>query len=112
MPYIKEVGDNKPLVFYFEGEGTNVDILHDVITFGFPPHMALLYGVTEENRTPIPMSDFREVVSAVTDGKSFAPYSHPIKAMPVDRVYAFHLQGKDNLINITDIAREKLRQLK
>ena len=113
MPYIKEVGkDNKPLVFYFEGDSTNVDILHDVITFGFPPHMALLYGITEENRTPIPMSDFREVVSAVTDGKSFAPYSHPLKAIAVDRVYAFQLQGKDNLINITDIAREKLRQLK
>lgn len=113
MPYIEEVGKNDgPLVFYFADDGSNAVILRDVVTFGFPPHMALLYGITEENRTPIPMSDFKEVVSAVTDGKSFAPYSHPQKAIQVDRVYAFQLQGKDNLINITDIAREKLRTLK
>lgn len=113
MPYIEEVGKNDgPLVFYFEDDGSNAVILRDVVTFGFPPHMALLYGIIEENRTPIPVSDWREVESAVLDGKSFAAYGHPLKPISPERVYAFRLQGKDNLINITDLARERLRQLK
>lgn len=113
MPYVPEVGkSNEPLVFYFQGDGTNETILRDVITFGFPPHMGLIYNVFDEDKTPIPMSDFNAVISAVTDGKSFAPYSHPQKAIPVDRVYAFQLQGRDNLINITDFVREKLLELK
>lgn len=113
MPYIEEMDkSSEPLVFYFEDDGSNAVILRDVVTFGFPPHIALLYGVTEENRTPVPMSDWREVESAVVDGKSFAAYGHPLKPISPERVYAFRLQGKDNLINITDLAREKLRQLK
>lgn len=113
MPYIEEMGkSSKPLVFYFEDDGSNAIILRDVVTFGFPPHMALLYGITEENRTPIPMSNWRQVESAVIDGKSFAAYSHPLEPISPDRVYAFHLQGDDNLIDITDKVRGKLKELK
>lgn len=100
IPYVEKVGKStEPLIFYFEGDGTNETILRDSVTFGFPPHMALLYGITEENKNPQPMSDWREVEFAVLDGTS------------PDRIYAFHLQGKDNLINITDLAREKLSEL-
>lgn len=113
IPYIEEMGkSSKPLVFYFEDDGSNAIILRDVVTFGFPPHMALLYGITEENRTPIPMSNWRQVESAVIDGKSFAAYSHPLEPISPDRVYAFHLQGDDNLIDITDKVRSKLKELK
>lgn len=113
MPYISEIGkSSEPLVFYFEDDGSNAVILRDVVTFGFPPHMILLYKVTEENRAPVPMSDWREVESAVMDGKSFKAYGYPLKPIPITKVYAFYLQGKDNLVNITDLAREKLKQLK
>ena len=113
MPYIEETGkSSEPLIFYFEGDGTNETILRDSITFGFPPHMALLYGITEEDRTPIPMSNRREIESAILDGKSFAAYSHPLEPISPDRVYAFHLQGNDNLIDITDKVRRKLEELK
>lgn len=112
VPHIPEVGKTKePLIFYFEGDGINGAILHNVITFGFPPHMALLYNVREGDRTPVPMSDFREVISAVKDGQSFKAYGFPQKPIPLDRVFAFHLQGKDNLINITDLVRQKLQQI-
>jgi len=112
MPYIQEVGKSaEPLVFYFEGDGTNESILHDTVTFGFPFHMGLLYEITEESKNPISMIEWKDVESAVLDGKSFAPHNKGQILDPIsfERVYAFRLQGKDNLINITDIAREKLK---
>ena len=112
IPHVDEIGkDREPIIFYFEGDNTNAGILHDVITFGFPPHMAILYNLREEDGGfPVPMSDFKEVVSAVVDGKPMPAYGYPVKPVSIERIYAFHLQGKDNLINITDIVRDKLRQ--
>lgn len=114
IPRVVEIGHSKdPIIFYFEGDGTNGGVLHDVITFGFPPHMAILYNLREEDGGfPVPMDDIRQVVSAVTDGKSMTAYGYPVKPVPTDRIYAFRLQGQDNLINITDLARNKLEQLK
>lgn len=114
MPYIPEVGKSKePLVFYFEGDGTNNSILHDTVTFGFPYHMALIYGISEEIKNPISMIEWKDIESAVLDGKSFAPHYKGQVLDPVspERVYAFQLQGKDKLINITDAARQKLNKL-
>lgn len=114
MPHIAEVGQStEPLVFYFESDGTNAAILGDSVGFGFPFHMAILYKISEENRTPISMIDWKEVESAVLDGKSLGRYTgnRALNPIPPERVYAFHLQGKDNLINITDIARKKLIEL-
>src|SRR3989338_2747935 len=114
IPHIQEIGRSKePIIFYFEGDGTNGGILHDVITFGFPPHMALLYNLREEDGgLPVPMDDIRQLVSAVTDGKVFPAYGYPVKPISTDRIYAFYLLGKDNLVNITNEARNKLEQLK
>lgn len=113
IPIIEEVGkNNETYVFYFVGDGTNVAIMHDVITFGFPPHMALLYHISEEYRVPVAIDDWKELESAVIDGKAFARHGYPLKPVPPERVYAFYLQGKDNLIDVTDIVRNKLRELK
>lgn len=113
IPNIPEVGKtSEPIVFYFAGNGTNETILRDIITFGFPPHMGLIYNVFDEDKTPIPMSDFKEVISAVTDGKSFAPYGHSQKPISIQRVYAFQLLGNDNLINATELIRQKLLEIK
>lgn len=114
MPYIPEVGKSEePLVFYFEGDGTNNSILHDTVTFGFPYHMALIYGISEEIKNPISMIEWKDIESAVLDGKSFAPHYKGQVLDPVspERVYAFQLQGQDKLINITDAARQKLNKL-
>ncbi|MBI2599483.1 hypothetical protein HYW43_01015 [Candidatus Daviesbacteria bacterium] len=113
IPYVPEIGKSKePIIFYFEGDGTNRGTLHDVITFGFPPHMAILYNLREEDGgLPIPMDDFRQVVSAAIDGKSLPLYGYPVKPVPAERIYAFHLQGLDNLINVTSEVREKLKEL-
>ena len=107
IPYIPQVG-KEPLVFYFERDENNASILGDAVTFGFPFHIALLYNLTEADKIPVPMEDWREVVSAVKDGQSFKAYGYPLKPIPIDHVYGFHLQGQDNLINITDMVRQKL----
>ena len=107
MPYIPQVG-KEPLVFYFEGDSSNYVILHNVLTFGFPPHMQVLYHLTEADPAPVPMTNWNEVVSAVSDGQSFKLYGYPLKPIPIDHIFAFYLEGKDNLINITDQARQKL----
>lgn len=113
IPHVPEIGKSKePIIFYFEGDGTNGGILHDVITFGFPPRMAILYNLREEDGgIPVPMDDFRQVISAVTDGKIFAAHGYPVKPIPSDQIYAFHLQGRDNLINVTQEARRQLEQI-
>ncbi len=115
IPQVPEVGKSlEPLVFYFEGDDTNGSILRDSVTFGFPFHMALLYEILDENRSPISMTDWKDVESAVLDGKSFTPHAKGKILPPIspERVYAFRLQGKDNLINITDDVRKKLMNLK
>lgn len=114
IPHIPEIGKSKePIIFYFEGDGTNGGILHDVITFGFPPRMAILYNIREEDGgIPVPMDNFNQVISAVTDGKALPAYGYPVKPVPTDRVYAFYLQGKDNMVNVTNEARKQLEQIR
>lgn len=107
IPYIPEVG-KEPLVFYFEGDNSNRSILGDSVLFGFTFHIALLYNLTESDKIPASMTEWKEVVSAVTDGQSFKPYGYPLEPIPISKVYGFRLHGKDNLINITDLARQKL----
>lgn len=114
IPYFPEVGKGKhPDIFYFMDDGTSAVILHDIVTFGFPPHMDLLYNLNylKGDNIPVPMSEWREVVSAVTDGKSFAAYGYPLEPIPVERIYAFRLEGKDHLINITNQIRDALRNI-
>lgn len=113
MPKIEAVGKNKePLIFYFGGDGTNEAIIHNVITFGFPPHMGLLYQLREEDGgLPIPMTNWQEVVSAVKNGQTLPLYGYPVKPVPPERIYAFYLNGQYNLINITSVVREKLLQI-
>lgn len=118
VPKIDGIGqDNKPFIFYFEGEGSNSGIIRDVITFGFPPHMALIYNLQSKynsyghEKLPLPMNEWSAVVNAARNGKGLYAYGYPEEKVSLDRIYAFHLQGSDNLINITDQARLKLREL-
>jgi len=110
IPYIPEISKKERVsVFYFLGDGTNGGILHDSITFGFPPHMALLYNIADSNKVPLALESWEEVVSTVRDGKAFIRHYGTAKdPIPVDNVYVFKLEGKGRLIDITTQAREKL----
>lgn len=110
IPRLPDMGkDKNPYIFYFEGDSTNGAILHDSVTFGFPPHMALLYGLKEGDAIPIPMSDLKELILAVVDGSTLPAYGYPVKPFPVERIYAFNLSGKDQLTDITTEVRQKLK---
>ena len=94
------------------GEGKNGSILHDSIIFGFPFHISLLYNITESDKVPIVLDSWEEVISTVKDGKAFIRQYGEIKnPIPVDNVYAFKLEGKNHLIDITTQVREELLKL-
>lgn len=113
IPIIPEVTKTKePLIFYFEGDGTNGLTLHNVITFGFPPHMALIYNMQEGDPIPIPMSEFKDIVSAVVDGKTMLAHGYKAKPVDINRIYAFRLVGQDDLIDITTEVRRKLEEVR
>ncbi len=113
IPYVPEIGKtSRPIVFYFEGDGTvvNANILYSVITFGFSPHMYVLYNLKSDTQTPVIMDSWDEVLSAVKDGKSFKRhFGAAIDPIPIDNVFAYHLEGEDKLVNVTGLIREKLR---
>lgn len=110
IPNIPEaVESEKPVVIYLQNDGTNGPILYNNLGFGLDYRLALLYNIHELDRTPVMMDDLKNVISAVTDGKSFTPYNyHALSPVPINNVYAFRLEGKDNLINITDEVRSNL----
>lgn len=112
MPNIPDINTrDKMTVFYFMGDNTNGNILHDSITFGFSPHMALLYNITDGNKVPLALESWEDTVSAVKDGKAFVRYfGKPMNPVPIENVYVLKLEGKDNLIDLTDEARKKLKQ--
>lgn len=111
IPYIPEIGKTKdPIVFYFTGE--NKQVIYGSITFGFPVHMALWYKLDDFSKMPNPVDSFDQVVSAVTDGKSLAPFGLSMKPIPIENVYAFKLVEKDNLVNISDQIRLELSKIR
>ncbi len=115
LPSVPEIGKSKePIIFYFEGDPGTENIIHDVLYFGLPPHIALLYNLREENGSlPIPMTKWEELISAITDGRTMPLYGQPVHPIPVNKIYAFYLKVSPlTLINVTVLAREKLTQIK
>lgn len=109
IPYLPEISKKEQVsIFLFEGDGTNASIIHDSITFGLSPHMALLYHIADSNKVPLAMDSFVEVLSAVKDGKILKKYGIAKNPIPVDNVYVFKLEGKDHLIDLTSQKREEL----
>lgn len=107
LPNIKT--GKHPLVFYFEGDSTNSDTIYQVITFGFPPHIALLYKIYhDDDRIPIPIDDYQQLQEIIATGKPLRAYGRRQTPLPVDHVYAFKLLKKNRLVNITQEIRKKL----
>lgn len=109
MPKLtKEDFSKGPLAFYFSGENGN--IIHNVLTFGFPSRMQLIYGIADY-RSVVTLSSFEEAISAVTDGESLTKHQLPERPIPITNIYIFHLEGNDKLIDTTTTSRDKLSQL-
>lgn len=107
LPNIKK--EKYPLVFYFEGDQKNSSTINEVITFGFPPHIALIYDIYhDDNRIPIPVVDYKELQAIVKTGKPLNAYGRKQQPLPVDHIYAFKLEGKEKIVNITERIRKEL----
>lgn len=111
FPYVPEIGNSKkPLVFYFESSDKNSRLKHNSISFGFPYRMAIQYGIYDSYfRMPIAMNSWEEVFSAVSDGQSLVANGFPKEPIPIENIYAFYLDDDNNLINITEDVRNKLK---
>lgn len=108
FPKIPEISqDPGPFIFFFSSDNESASILHNVVTFGLPPHMALIYNTSE--MTTIGMDEWKELVSAVSDGKSLKKYGFIETPVPIEKIYAFHLRNKTILENKTDEVRAKLK---
>src|SRR3989344_3688808 len=106
LPEFKNIGKTEgPLVFYFTGE--RGDIIYNVLTFGFPSKLQLIYHIPDF-RTVIAIDNFKDLLSAVKDGKSLARFSVLSKPLPIKNIYSFNLEGKDKLVNTTDITRSQI----
>jgi len=100
----QEIG---PFLYYFEGDSAK---LYHIITFGFPPHMALDYDQIEGNKIPVPIDNWQEIITSVTTGKNLPAYGYPPEPVSIDKIYAFQLKG-DKLIDITNYKRDELKFL-
>ncbi len=97
-----------PLAFYFTGE--NGEIVHNVLTFGFPSRIQLIYGLADY-KSVVTLGSFEESISAVTDGKSLIKHGLPEQPISLTNILTFQLEGTDKLIDTTATTRDKLSQL-
>lgn len=103
---VTDLDIHNPTVFFLTSE--NPYSLHWNLVFGFPSHMGLTYKVPKLDNTPLPVSDYPTLLAYVKDGSPQKMNGRPIAPIPLDHVYAFHLNG-DKLINQTKLIREKLK---
>lgn len=103
---LTDLDTKNPTVFFLTSD--NPYSLHWNMVFGFPPHMGLTYKIPDWNIAPVPVSDYPTLYAYVKDGSPQKMHGRPIKPVPIDHVYAFHLTG-NQLINQTRLIREKLK---
>lgn len=96
-----------PSVFYFTSD--NPYSLYWNLIFGFPPHMGLIYKIPNPDNTPLPETNYQTLLLYVKDGSPQKMNGRPIKPIPLDHVYAYHLTG-DKLIPQTELIREKIKK--
>ena len=107
---IEAVGkEETPLVFYFEGE--NNAIIYYLITFGFPPHVGILYDIKDLNKLPVPLDRWEDAVKVISTGENLPAYGYKAKPTPVKNFYAFRLKADGNLEDITAEKRKELSKI-
>ncbi|MBI2596911.1 hypothetical protein HYW41_02030 [Candidatus Daviesbacteria bacterium] len=106
LPEFKNIGKTeRPLVFYFTGERR--DIIHNVLEFGLPSKLQLIHNISDF-KTVVTIDNFKDLISAVKDGKSLARFSVLPKPLPIENIYSFNLEGTDKLINTSEITRKNI----
>jgi len=110
MPSIPDLGKTKkPLVIYLEDDGTNTSIMHHSFGFGLGFHLDVINNTNLPlDMVPVMFTNWNDLVSAVKDGESMKVHGLPAEPVNVENIYAFHLEGQDKLVNITQVTRQRL----
>ncbi len=97
-----------PSVFYFTTD--NPLSLEGVFVFGFFMRGGMTYRIADQDLTPLPVTNYKELLDFVKDGSPLQKV-HGRKALPVplSRVFAFDLRNGE-LTNITEIVRKKISE--
>lgn len=97
-----------PSVFYFSTD--NPLSLNGVLIFGFYMRAGIIYGIPDQDLTPLYSTDYQELISYVKDGSPLQKI-HGRKAIPVPlhRIFGFDFRNGE-LINITDTVRNKVAE--
>jgi hypothetical protein len=98
-------------IFYFDVE--RPEVFGELIGFGFPYHMQLLYKLEYDGQKyPFSVGTKKELVKTITDINETRRMGYTVvqTPTPIDHVFAFKLEG-DKLTNITPQIREELANL-
>lgn len=103
---VPKLDPEAPSVFYFTTN--NPLALYEALTFGFFMRAGLSYQIPDESKTPLPSTNYQELLAYVHDGTPLQKV-HGRKAgpVPLSRIYAFDYRNGE-LTNITEIVRHQL----
>lgn len=103
---VPKLDPDAPSVFYFTTD--NPLSLEGVFIFGFFMRAGVTYRIENQDFTPLPVTDYKELLGYVVDGAPLQKI-HGRKAIPVplSRVFAFDFRNGE-LINITEEIRQKI----
>lgn len=105
---VPKLDPEAPSVFYFTTD--NQLALYEALTFGFFMRAGLVYQISDESKTPLPSTDFQELLAYVRDGTPLQTiHGRKAEPVPLSRIYAFDYRN-GALTNITEIVRHQLTE--
>ncbi len=106
--YVPPPKRGEKILYYFD-DSENVRLASDAFLYGLPPRMGIKYSYLRNyQELPALTTLYDEVVSAVTDGKSFKRLGYPEEKIDINQVYAFKISKEGTLTDITQLTRRDL----
>jgi hypothetical protein len=95
-----------PLVFYFEADPESSSIVSDLVYFGFPSKIGVLYNIFSPFDLPSAADRFEILPQILKEGRTVDGKNY--QKVPLENFYAYRLEDQIKLINITSSTRERL----
>ncbi len=97
-----------PSVFYFTTD--NPTSLQGVLVFGFFMRAGMTYRIPDQDLTPLPCTDYKELLAFAKDGSPLLKiHSRKPIPVPLSRIFAYDFRNGE-LINMSDEVRRKIAQ--
>lgn len=111
MQELPDFPHDRESIFYFDV--ARPEVFGQLIGFGFPYHMQLLYNLKfDGEKYPFSVGTKNDLIKTVTDINETRRMGYTVvqTPTPIDHVFAFKLEG-DKLINITPEIRKELTEI-